>query len=105
MHLFTDKALTLAERLIEAITDTGLEMVLPAGLPMHIHNVTKQWTRLDHIFISDYLLSSVISCNTHPEFRGIKTDHLSIVTEVDLEIPAADDSSSYKFREVDWEAF
>ena len=104
-RLFTDEALTSAERLIEAIADAGLEMALPAGLPTHIHNVTKQWTRLDHVFISDYSLSSVISCDTRPEFRGIKTDHLPIVTELDLEIPVADDSSSHKFRDVDWEAF
>ena len=104
-RLFTDEALTSAERLIEAIADAGLELALPAGIPTHLHNVTKQWTRLDHVFISEYSLGSVISCNTLPESRGIKTDHLPIVTELDLEIPVADDSSSYKFRDVDWEAF
>jgi endonuclease/exonuclease/phosphatase family metal-dependent hydrolase len=101
MHLFTKKALTSAERLIEAITKAGLDLALPAGIPTHIHNVIKHWTRLDHIFISDHSLDSIISCNTHPEFRGIKIDHLPIVTELDLEILVTEQSSICNFREVD----
>jgi exonuclease III len=100
-HLFTKEALTSAERPIEAIAEAGLDLALPAGIPTHIHNVTKHWTRLDHIFISDHSLDSIISCNTRLEFRGIKTDHLPIVTELDLEILVTEQSSVCNFREVD----
>ena len=104
-RLFMDEAMMAAQKLIEAIADAGLELALPAGLPTHIHNVTKCWTRLDHVFISDHSLDTVISCNTHPEYRGIKTDHLPIVTELDLETTATKDVPMYNFREVDWEDF
>ena len=50
------------------------------------------------------MLSSVISYNTCPELRGIKIDHLPIVIELDLEILVTD-SSSYKYRNIDWEVF
>ena len=105
MHLFTDEAMMAAQKLIEAIADTGLELALPAGLPTHIHNVTKCWMRLDHMFISDHSLDTVISYNTRPEYRGIKTDHLPIVTELNLETAATKDVLMYNFREVDWEDF
>ena len=104
-RLFTDEALSAAERLIEAVADAGLEMALPAGTPTHIHNVTKRWTRLDQVFISEQSLGTIISCDTCPEYRGIKTDHLPIITELDLEISAAKEVPTYNFRQVDWEEF
>ena len=104
-RLFTDEALTAAGKLIEAIADAGLELALPAGTPTHIHNVTKRWTRLDHVFISDHSINNIISCSTCPEYRGIKTDHLPIVTELDLEIAATNEAPMHNFRDVDWEEF
>jgi hypothetical protein len=41
MQLFTNEAMDTAEKLIEAIMDTGLELALPSGIPMHEHNFTK----------------------------------------------------------------
>ena len=46
-QLFISDATNAAEKLIEAISDTGLELVLPSGILMHEHNVTKCWSRLD----------------------------------------------------------
>jgi hypothetical protein len=42
MRLFTNKATEAAEKLLEAVMDAGLELVLPNGIPMHEHNVTKR---------------------------------------------------------------
>ena len=39
--LFTNEATEAAKKLIEAIVDIGLELVLLSGIPMHEHNVTK----------------------------------------------------------------
>ena len=40
-HLFTNEALLAAKKLIEAVADMGLNLVLLVGIPTHIYNVTK----------------------------------------------------------------
>jgi len=40
-RLFTSEATEVAEKLIEAMADMGLELVLPSGLPTHKHSITK----------------------------------------------------------------
>ncbi len=40
-RLFTNEAMEAAEKLIEAVADAGLDMVLPSGTPTHKHNATK----------------------------------------------------------------
>ena len=54
-HLFTREALEAAELLIKVTADLRLDTALPARVPTHIHNVTKRWTRLDQIFVSESL--------------------------------------------------
>jgi exonuclease III len=46
-RLFTPEAERSANVLIEAVFLLGLELALPSGIPTHLHNVTKKWTRLD----------------------------------------------------------
>jgi exonuclease III len=104
-RLFTNNAIESAESLIEAVADAGLELVLPAGLPTHCHNVTKRWTRLDQVFLSDHSLNLLIACDTRADLRGVNTDHLPIVTELNLEAALAKEISIHNFREVDWEQF
>jgi hypothetical protein len=41
-RLFTNEALEVAEKLIGAVADTGLELALPNGTPTHEHSVTKR---------------------------------------------------------------
>ncbi|KAI0268073.1 hypothetical protein BGY98DRAFT_925177, partial [Russula aff. rugulosa BPL654] len=48
-RIFTKKATKAAETLIEAVAVAGLEMALPHGIPTHVQNVTKLWTRLDQV--------------------------------------------------------
>ena len=104
-RLFNTKALIAAEKLIEAVADAGLELALPSGIPTHVHHVTKKWTRLDQVFLSEHSTEMLISCNTQVKYRGVKTDHLPIVTELELAIPATQEQSIKNFREVDWEEF
>ena len=40
-QLFTNEAMDAAEKLIEAIIDIRLELVLPSGISMHEYNFTK----------------------------------------------------------------
>ena len=63
-RLFTPEALNAAEVLIEAVATLGLELALPSGLPTHLHNVTKKWTWLDQVFISEHSTDMIEICET-----------------------------------------
>ena len=104
-RLFTPEAMGAAEVLIEAIADIGLELALPSGTPTHQHNVTKCWSRLDQVFLSEHSDHMLISCNTRTDLRGILTDHLLILTLLDLLVEPAAETPYPNFREVDWEEF
>ena len=104
-HLFTNEATNVAEVLIGAIAEAGLEMVLPGSLPTHLHNVSKRWSRLDNVFLTDHSLDTIISCVTLPEQRGICTDHLPILTKLDLTASVSTPKAMHNFRDMDWEQF
>lgn len=104
-RLFTDQALKLADELIDAVASAGLELALPKGMPTHIHNVTKKWTRLDQVFISDHSLELIETCETVTKFRNTKTDHLPISTILNLPISKQQPKLFRNFRQVGWEEF
>ena len=104
-RIFTREALKAAEVLIEVIAEVGLEMALPSGTPTHYHNVMKQWTRLDQVFLSEHSDNVLITCDTLPAHRGIKTDHLPILMELNLSAAVTHDVPTPNFRNVDWDDF
>jgi hypothetical protein len=63
-RLFTNEATEATEKLIEAVVDAGLELMLPSGTLTHIHNVTKRWSRLDQVFLSEHSSKLLIFCDT-----------------------------------------
>jgi endonuclease/exonuclease/phosphatase family metal-dependent hydrolase len=75
-RLFTKIAIKKAERLISAVADAGLDLALPPKIPTHKHNVSKKWTRLDHVFLSEHSFEVLISCETLANNLGLNTDHL-----------------------------
>src|SRR5712672_4209163 len=104
-RLFTGEALDNAEFLIEAVAGAGLEMALPGGIPTHIHNVTKKWSRLDQVFISEHSTELLTVCDTVTSERGVSTDHLPILTKLDLATSTAEERITHNFRDVDWKDF
>ena len=72
-RLFTRSALNNTDILISAVAGFGLDLALPPGIPTHLHNVTKTWTRLDQVFISEDYLDSIVTCNTPTDTPGINT--------------------------------
>ena len=104
-RLFTRAATGDAEILISAVAGAGLDLALPPGIPTHVHNVSKRWSRLDQVFISEDDLDSVITCDVLTDSPGINTDHLPILTTLDLSIPRAPSTPPKNFRNVDWEIF
>ena len=104
-RLFTNKAIGAAEKLIEAVADMGLEIALPSGIPTHRHNVTKHWSRLDQVFLSDHSESILISCDMQPNQWGINTDHLPIQMKLDLKAAHMEIGEILNYCEADWEGF
>ena len=104
-RLFTNEATEAAKKLIEAVADAGLDLALPSGIPTHRHNVTKLWSRLDQVFITDHSDNILISCDTQPDQWGINTDHLPIQTVLDLKAEQAESAEIPNFRDADWESF
>lgn len=78
-----------AEKLISVVADAGLDLALPLKIPTHKHNVTKKWSRLDHVFLSEHLFDTLLSCEALTNNLGPNTDHLPVVTKLDLAIAKA----------------
>ena len=104
-RLFTREVIGAAETLIKAVAEAGLELALPASLPTHVHNVTKRWSRLDQVFVSEHSVNMVTSCNTRADLRGINTDHLPILMELNLDIGTNEAEPHLNFRDIDWDDF
>ena len=104
-RLFTTTAIKKAEKLISAIADAGLDLALPPKIPTHKHNVSKKWTRLDHVFLSEHSFDMLLSCEVLADELTLNTDHLPIITKLDLTLAKAPSKSLANFRNVDWEKF
>ena len=104
-RLFNRTALDNAEILINVVAGLGLDLALPPGIPTHLHNVTKKWTRLDQVFISEDYMDTVITCDALSNSPGINTDHLLILSTLDLNLTRVPLAPPKNFRNVDWEEF
>jgi hypothetical protein len=104
-RLFTNEATEAAEKLIEVIADVGLELALPSGILTHEHSITKRWSRLDQVFLTDHSSETLITCTVLSEQRGINTDHLPILMELRLGVDITKVEAIPNFRNVNWEDF
>ena len=105
IRLFTHEALRKAEVLIGAVANAGLELALPPGIATHKHNVTKSWTRLDQVFISEHSSEALTACDALRRSPGINTDHVPILTKLNLAVTHSSNKIIENFRNVDWEKF
>ena len=104
-HLFTASALLAANELISHVAEFNLVMTLPAGLPTLQAMNTKNWTRVDNVFMSEELAETLICCNTAPELRGLGTNHVPIHMIIDTGIAAVTPKPYRDYHTVDWKAF
>ena len=104
-RFFTDAAMEAAKLLIEAVADASLELALPRGIPTHCHSIMKCWSRLDHVFISEESLGMLIACNALTDHRGINTNHIPILMELNLGIATNIAKLIPNFKDVDWDEF
>ena len=104
-HLFTTAALTAAHKLIEIVADHDMVMTLPKDLPTLQAMATGNWTRPDNVFASANVEDLLIRCDTDPRLRGPGTDHVPILTIIDLPLERKLQPPFPDFRQVDWPTF
>ncbi|KAG2061008.1 hypothetical protein BDR06DRAFT_864796, partial [Suillus hirtellus] len=66
---------------------------------------TSNWTQPDNVFGTEHLIDAIISCDMDPSMHGPKTDHIPILTILELEAPRIKLEPRCNWREVNWEAF
>src|SRR3981189_178279 len=104
-HLFTPAALEEAHILIEIIADHNMVMTLPKDLPTLQAMNTGNWTRPNNVFTSANLENYLVRCDTDPRLRGPGTDHVPILTIIDLPLERKPSPASPNFRMTDWKDF
>ena len=104
-HLFTKAALEAAQPLLDMISRYDMQMVLPKDIPTLEVCMTKNFTRVDNIFCSTELHDSFISCDTMPQWRPQKTDHMPIIAVMEIEPERAVQVNKHNFRMMDWMEF
>ena len=104
-RLFTQQALDKVGKLINLITNAGLDLALPPQIPTHQHSIMKCWSRLDHIFLSDHSTDALISCEVITNALRVKMDHLLIITKLNLSVTITLDRIFANFRNIDWDKF
>jgi ribonuclease HI len=104
-RLFTPQALRDASLLIEIMANEGMEMALPKGEVTLKHMVTNLYSRPDNVWCSSDLIHRVVRCEVDAYIQPPCTDHLPIVTILEIPQDRIAPVPSRNFRMVDWEAF
>ena len=82
-----------------------LEMVLPKGTPTLEARHGGRWTRPDNVWRNADTPSTVLSCDIQDGLRPTNTDHLPIITILDLSYYQPPTTSRFNFRTVNWTEF
>ena len=102
-HLTTSEA--MIKPLLDIVYRFDLAMALPSGIPTLQAHSTGNWTRPDNVWCSSHTGDLFTRCNTDPGLRGPNTDHLPILSTLDLP-PSRNIPKPYRnFRDTDWKEF
>ena len=102
-HLTTGEA--MMQPLLDIIYRFDLRMALPPGIPTLQALSTGNWMRPDNVWCTSHTLDLFTRCDTDPGLRGPNTDHLPILSTLDLPLLRGTPKPYRNFRSTDWEAF
>jgi len=91
--------------LLSLIEDYNMVMVLPKNIPTLQSLATKNWTHTDNVFTPANMEELVVVCDTDPSLWGLGTDHVPILTTLDISMPKKAEGVCRNFRETDWDKF
>ena len=101
----TGEAQEVAQQIIELMADYDMQMALPKGRPTLQSTSSGNWTRPDNFFCTAHTLNMITSCDTKPRRRPPCTDHVPILSTLELNIPRSSNAINRNFREVEWKEF
>jgi len=102
-HLTTSEA--MVQPLLDIVYRFDLGMALPLGIPTLQALSTGNWTRPDNVWCSSHTTDLFTKCDTNPGLRGPNTDHLPILSVLDLP-PTRNTPKPYRsFHATDWKEF
>lgn len=90
--------------LLAMIETYDMDLALPPGLPT-LQMTAGNWTRPDNVWCTHSETSPIISCEVVPSLRPPITDHLPIVTVLELPVPRSPSPPTKDFRNADWTRF
>ena len=85
-HLTSSEA--MIQPLLDMIHRFDLRMALPPNIPTLQALSTGNWTRPDNVWCANHTSDLFIQCDTDPGLRGPNTDHLPILSMLNLPPPA-----------------
>lgn len=95
----------LLNPLLNLIVNMHLEMVLPRDIPMLEARNTGNWTRPDNVWRCSDTPSPFISCNIIPSLCPANTDHLSIISKIDLAFLPSPHMERFNYKKVNWDTY
>jgi len=104
-QLFTRQALREAQHLIDLAITWNMQMALRPGVNTLESTSSKNYTRPDNVWVSDELTQHITQCDVLPGERPICTDHLPIITILDISPTRTVPTPRHNWRDVDWQAF
>lgn len=104
-HLFTKTALEATQPLLDMISNYNMFMALAKDIPTLEACSTKNHTRVNNIFCSVELHNRIVSCNTYPQWQPQKTDHMPIISILEIEPDRAVHAEKNNYRLTDWDEF
>lgn len=91
--------------LLEIIDTFDLCMALPPRIPTLQALSTGNWTCPDNVWCTNHTTDLFAECDTNPGLRGPNTDHLPILSSLDVPLPRNPPRTYPNFCTTDWKEF
>jgi len=95
----------LLNPLLDLVVNMRLEMALPRDTPTLESCNTGNWTWPDNVWRNADSPSPFISCNVDPTLRPAYTDHLPIISVIDLTYIPSRRVERFNYKNVDWKSY
>ena len=95
----------LLNPLLDLIINMRLEQALPKDTPTLQARNGGRWTRPDNVWRNAESPSTIITCDVQSNLLPTKTDHLPIVTILDLQYHPITTPRRFNFKRANWEKY
>ena len=91
--------------LLDVLYRFNLKMALLKNIPILRALSAENWTHLDNVWCSDHTTDLFVQCNTNPGLQGPNTDHLPILSILNLPTTHTISKLTHNFQATDWRKF